>query len=675
MRLLKITMMDFRGYYGHHEVELAAEDQKRVTIFHGENGAGKTNLLNAIHWCIAGKFTPGFQDAKLLVNKEGVKEGRRECFVEILFQDDGQTENKQYRVRRVATNDRQISFQVYETKGGNDTPIDLGESFVQTLLPPGLISWFFFDAETIGSLELSGSDEFKRGLRKTLGFELIDKIIQDLEQIQAKLRRDVASQSNDRHLNNLQEEMNRIEVILPNQVTALESIQDQIKNVRIAKERVRERLTKLPQAEPLERQRASAENRKKRLMAEHDSCAAKSALLIGRAGPSQILHALTTKLEGKLEDQEVKGLLPAPYSDQLVKDILNQQLCICGRPVTEESHEAHKIRELLEFASTGALNHSISDLRYLIRDIEREYRDFSMSIAELRNQILMLDRDIAKCEEEIKEVEKALQGINLSEIKELESERLKLDIEFASLHKEEGRLAAFVETNTSKHKDLKRQHETAAKKIVTGMQVKKEQDKVVRLTDFIRNSLASQEKRALTILASELNRVLKLCLTKHYKAKIDLKNYAIKLVDEFDASVGHGAGEGQVLKYAFIATVVALAARKTQEKIEWLTEPTIAPLVLDAPFSVLDPTYQGSVAKNLALQTRQLVLMVNSAAWGAKVSDALDAFVGKRYLIISHESGPQGDKPVKEIELQGTNYLLNYYDAQRTESTLKEIKA
>jgi hypothetical protein len=44
------------------------------------------------------------------------------------------------------------------------------------LLPPGLISWFFFDAEAIGSLELSGSPEFKRDLRKTLGFDLVDTL-------------------------------------------------------------------------------------------------------------------------------------------------------------------------------------------------------------------------------------------------------------------------------------------------------------------------------------------------------------------------------------------------------------------------------------------------------------------------------------------------------------------
>ena len=47
MRLISLELNDFRSFYGPHHLEFAAEDDKRVTIFHGENGAGKTNLLNS----------------------------------------------------------------------------------------------------------------------------------------------------------------------------------------------------------------------------------------------------------------------------------------------------------------------------------------------------------------------------------------------------------------------------------------------------------------------------------------------------------------------------------------------------------------------------------------------------------------------------------------------------
>ena len=675
MRLLSLVISDFRGFYGVQQVKFAAEDQKRVTVLHGENGAGKTNFLNAIHWCITGKFTPRFQDQKLLVNKEAFKEGQRECSVEILFKDEKSSGDKEYRVRRSATNEKQTSFEVFEIDRGNSKLIDRGESLIQLLLPSGLISWFFFDAEAIGALELSGSDEFKRGIRKTLGFELIDRLLLDLDSVQAKIRREVANQSNDKQLLALQKDMDNIDMVLPGQKSTLEALQERIKETGIAMSQNSASLGKLPQSEPLQRRRDAEENKKRRLEDDHGSYSAKAAALIGRAAPALILNDLTSKLEGKLEDQEVKGRLPAPYSDQLVKDILERELCICGRPVEDGSHEAHKINELLQFASTGVLNQRISAVRYLIRDIERDYSEFPVQIAEVRQQISSIDRDIAKCEEEIKDLTKQLQGIDVSEIQKLERERQQLQREFASLHQQEGAIAHQIEQNMKRYKDLKAQHEAASRKLKVSEKLKTQLNKVERLTNYIRRSLHDQETRALHILALELNSILEKYLTKHYRAKINAANYAVQLVDADGKNLGHSTGEGQVLKFAFIATVVALAAKKTQEKIQWLTEPTIAPLVLDAPFSALDPEYQGSVAKNLALQTTQLVLMISSAAWSEKVASALDGLIGRRYLITSQESGPQGSKPIKSLSINGKVYLLNSYDAERTQSMLQEVQA
>ena len=95
--------------------------------------------------------------------------------------------------------------------------------------------------------------------------------------------------------------------------------------------------------------------------------------------------------------------------------------------------------------------------------------------------------------------------------------------------------------------------------------------------------------------------------------------------------------------------------------------------MLDAPFSALDPTYQGSVASNLAKQSVQLILMLSSGAWGKSVSDALDQYVGKRYLIVSKEKIERGDKPVKTVTIKGREYPLNHYGCDREESVFVEV--
>ena len=51
--------------------------------------------------------------------------------------------------------------------------------------------------------------------------------------------------------------------------------------------------------------------------------------------------------------------------------------------------------------------------------------------------------------------------------------------------------------------------------------------------------------------------------------------------------------------------------------------------------------------------------MISSAAWGEKVEQALHDFVGKRYLIVSKESGARGGKPIKKLLLAGLAAALN----------------
>jgi DNA sulfur modification protein DndD len=676
MRLLSLEVSDFRGFYGIQRVEFAADDEKRVTLFHGENGAGKTNLLNAVHWCMTGQFTPRFQEKRLLVNKEAFRANRRECYVELLFRDEEGNGGVQYRVKRSATNDSQTGLEVYQINRGNSKPVPNGQSLLSMLLPEGLISWFFFDAEAIGSLELSGDDGFKRDLRKTLGFDLVDTLLGDLEGVEAKRRRDVASQTNDKTLKSLQDEMDNIDHVLPGQQESAAALQARLKKIETDYELVRTNLGKLPQAEPIERERRAVETKVARLDQEHKDLSAKAAQLVGQAAPALLLHAMTAALEGKLEQQEVRGKLPAPYSDQLVKDIEDSKLCICGRPVTEGSAEAHKIHELLRFASTGALNQRVSEARYLIRDIEIQSATFPVEIAKIRSRVVDIDQELGRLEQEYKDLSKELNDIKGfgGDIQNLERQRELLKGERTTVSMQAGAMLQQIEQNVRRHKELKARYEAAARNLQVSQRLKVELGKVTRLMDHIRRSLRDQERQALLILSHELNAVLKRYLTKHYSAKINEANYAVQLVDQEGKTVAHGTGEGQVLKFAFIATVVALAARKTQQKIQWMSEPTIAPLVLDAPFSALDPEYQGSVARNLATQTTQLILMISSAAWGEKVAEALEAAVGKRYLIVSHESGPQDGKPIKTLRLNGKDLQLNYYDAERTESTFVEIK-
>jgi len=64
MKIYKIELENYRQYNGEHTIELSTDDAKNINIILGENKTGKTNLMNAINWCLYGK-EPSLEKTKI----------------------------------------------------------------------------------------------------------------------------------------------------------------------------------------------------------------------------------------------------------------------------------------------------------------------------------------------------------------------------------------------------------------------------------------------------------------------------------------------------------------------------------------------------------------------------------------------------------------------------------
>ena len=54
MKLYKLTLNNFYRYYGEQKIVFSTEKDKNITVLRGENGTGKTTLLNAFYWVMYG---------------------------------------------------------------------------------------------------------------------------------------------------------------------------------------------------------------------------------------------------------------------------------------------------------------------------------------------------------------------------------------------------------------------------------------------------------------------------------------------------------------------------------------------------------------------------------------------------------------------------------------------
>ena len=56
IRIISVELNNYRQFYGKQTVEFSSREEGFTTLI-GENGEGKSNLLNAINWCFY-KFEP-----------------------------------------------------------------------------------------------------------------------------------------------------------------------------------------------------------------------------------------------------------------------------------------------------------------------------------------------------------------------------------------------------------------------------------------------------------------------------------------------------------------------------------------------------------------------------------------------------------------------------------------
>ncbi|MCY2977212.1 MAG: DNA sulfur modification protein DndD [Planctomycetota bacterium] len=215
MILEKIELLNFRSYYGHHEIELRANghaSNRPVTVVGGLNGSGKTSLLDGIIYTLLGvvdafNFMDEVQrrgsgkqviDRALdgIINREARDQGERESSVALHF---SEPDGNRFMVQRAWIYDPRGRFkneQLIVRSGGTDLTEDQYGDFLKNRVPPEVVKFFFFDGEKIQDIAKDEvGDSVVQGINSLLGFHKLDALKADMDKKQDEYR----SQANKRN--------------------------------------------------------------------------------------------------------------------------------------------------------------------------------------------------------------------------------------------------------------------------------------------------------------------------------------------------------------------------------------------------------------------------------------------------------------------------------------------
>ncbi len=249
-----LTLFNYRYYYGEQNIHFSNDPKKNVTVIKGDNGAGKSNVLNALTWCLyneevhADKKTVDLPSmntqyiAELALNN---KEG--EASVTLTINVDGEM----WEIKRTITGygekdpswtEEKPKYKFHESFNGlkviypsnGDLKIVEGivaQQLINELLPSALRSFFFIYGEQLRDFfKVDASYNLQEAIEKLSQLELVKKTEYSLETYRKYLRNKL--QENNPAISQVQKAISEKEILLSKFKNDKERLKKQTKECR-----------------------------------------------------------------------------------------------------------------------------------------------------------------------------------------------------------------------------------------------------------------------------------------------------------------------------------------------------------------------------------------------------------------------------------------------------------
>lgn len=621
-----LVIENFGPFKGIQTVDFV--DADGVTIIWGNNGRGKTTLLNIIRYALFGKYQNrrGVDvDLPSLANLEGKKDGKYDFKVILKMLNDGirYELTRQYVVRRGISNPQKnddYEEHVFLKKEGAILSPDQREHELNLIMPNEVSRFFLFDGELLQEYEellMEGTqtgNTIKESIEQILGVPVLTNGAIDTEAALAEYRKE----KNKTAQSNAQTQK------IAAQMTTLEA----------------------------EKQEHTAEL--VRLREALNIVLGNKLKLEDEAQQSEHVSALIKSLEDLDGDIEIKNASRDAILTSIVlatgeawKGLVSSRVDSILREVDkqvkelEERESAHKVaNHFLKEMKNAAMKHHCELCDQDIPDDKIEA--LVQRITAASNEFGGLTEDEVKVLQSLRGRKSTLQSMKAESKKDvlelLEAQLATLEVEIDDATRQR----KTVREELERHGDIEELSKDTKENV---KQLAKCLKKVDNLKDGIQQEIdkIKEVESALAVLEEKLNKVSTDSETQIAKRKVELceainsifeegiasyrdklkddverdatelfvqisndPDYtSLKINDNYGLFMVHSSGEIVPLRSAGFEHVVALSLIGALHK----NAPLRGPIIMDSPFGRLDPTHKGNITKILPKMSEQIVLL------------------------------------------------------------------
>lgn len=659
MRIETIEIQNFRQYRNLSFKFPSVEGQNDLHIIYAKNGVGKTNVLNAITWCLydTEMHLGDKKTSNAILNNQKVQEMRMhlpeggsaigDATVKILFSSDDASEKIRFqRVGKFNVTSETVipvdtKFSIMHFVDGEWNSIDSDEetmSLVKKNVPEEIHEYIFFDGEHLENYFKSGqSENIKNGIEELTQAKIIEKAEMAFNNYLTGVLNPQIANSSVKDIASAQQELDKIQEAIDASNATIDTLKTQIHNcdnkidelngIISGHSHVSEKTARLNEVDSLiESLKTDIEKKKAEMMVFAREYVQYFALYPAIKG-----------LYKYIQEQDKHGKLPPRIDKFLLESIeKHKHCCICDQDLSDHSYNfIQDLRKELEVSSetSALLNKSVTVLRQYLSKLSQ----YQSKRDKLMGELKKLRNKYGEYLEEEKQINTYLMNIPNTEAitKAIDEKKVFLSNRDIIVKKQGAEEA---------HKKiLDDQYVAQGKNLKALIEKNKQLEKINLQAEYCKKCRNILRETRLELLAESrcemeqetFNTFTKLLWKKDAFSKVEiLEDYTFRLLDIYGAQT---LGSCSAAERALLALSFTLALQKVSMHDSLL--------FIDTPIGRVDDDNRINFVNTLCdiAKSKQVVLTFTPTEYDDKVAAALQ----NQYASFSKLSIEEGETVIK----------------------------
>lgn len=437
MRINAIEITNFRQYK-ELKLNFPKHGSNDLHVICADNGVGKTNILNAITWCLYGD-EPHLGNASISLprlnldaRRTAVANGKEKETVSVKIFIEDENEKIQFERRQEFLVEKDFELQdeltAIVTVNGMDAVKKEGEEaveYVEKYMPSRIRQYFYFDGEQLDSYFISDdSSKIKETIHAISQVDVVSTVKERLQTIIAQKNTEAGKKQP--QIDAINKKILELESDLKNVEDQLREISNQILNSDLIIKANGEQLMGQENLPELEIKYRALQEQQKNLFSKKQDLEKKIFAFVREMKVCLTFYPAVKETLNIIEEKQANNALPPDIDKELLQKILISHKCsICGHDLSED--ETQQIRDLLNKIQVSSLTSNLLMLikNELIRIVEKSenYLKEKSLILKEHNE---LEKSIQSCEQNLQEIDDQISKFSDKEkVIQLHNERKK----------------------------------------------------------------------------------------------------------------------------------------------------------------------------------------------------------------------------------------------------------